>query len=100
VVSFATGSASLIVCCLQLSGSDVARKLIMMAQVVAKSTPEQFLLYTPDDPTSFSEVSSENNRVQASLAWLGNVIVAPFSMPAMGHGLFISCAVRCSCTTS
>ena len=52
----------LIVVCLQLSGGDVARKLIMMAQVVAKSAPEAFLAYKPNDPTSFSEVNGKSNR--------------------------------------
>ena len=62
--SFCT-SALLIVCSLQLSGSDVARKLIMMAQVVAKSPPEAFVAYNANDPTSFSEVTGESNVSQA-----------------------------------
>ena len=56
------GVGDLIVFCLQLSGSDVARKLIMMAQAVAKSPPEAFLAYNPNDPTSFSEVNGKSNR--------------------------------------
>ena len=56
------GVGGLIVFCLQLSGSDVARKLIMMAQVVAKSAPETFVAYNPNDPTTFSEVNGKNNR--------------------------------------